>query len=51
MENSKKNSKSIAKKVIAAAAKMATTTNVNSTCGFVIHQPKLPKAAKKLRKF
>lgn len=51
MENSKKSTKSLAKKVIAAAAKAVTTTNVNSTCGFVIHQPKLPKDAKKLRKF
>ncbi len=51
MEKSKKNSVSMVKKAIAAAAKMATTTNVNSTCGFVIHQPKLPKGAEKLRKF
>jgi len=31
MKTGKNSSKSIAKKVIAAAAKMATTTNVNST--------------------
>lgn len=47
-EKSKKN---LAKKAIAAAAKMATTANVNSACFFVIHQPKLPKGAEKLRKF
>lgn len=51
MKNSKNNTGSIAKKVIAAAAKTAATVNVNSTCAFVIHQPKLPKDAKKLRKF
>lgn len=52
MENSKNNSKkSVAKKAIAVAAKMATTANVNSACAFVIHQPKLPKGAEKLRKF
>ncbi len=38
------------KKAIAAAAKMATTANVNSACMFVVHQPKLPKGAEKLRK-
>ncbi|MCM1166501.1 MAG: cyclic lactone autoinducer peptide [Lachnospiraceae bacterium] len=51
MKNSKLGSKSIAKKAIAAAAKMATSVNVNSACAFVIHQPKLPKGAEKLRKF
>ena len=39
------------KKVVAAAAKKATSVNVNSTCAFVVHQPKLPENAKKLRKF
>ncbi len=39
------------KKAIAAAAKMATTANVNSACMFVAHQPKMPKGAEKLRKF
>ena len=38
-------------KGIAAAAKKATSVNVNSTCLFVAHQPKLPENAKKLRKF
>lgn len=28
-----------------------TTLNVNTTCAFVIHQPKLPENAKNLRKF
>ena len=36
---------------LAAAAKKATSVNVNSTCLFVVHQPKLPENAKKLRKF
>lgn len=52
MTNGKKNSKTnVAKKAIAAAAKMATSANVNSACFFVIHQPKLPEGAKKLRRF
>lgn len=52
MKNNQKAPKFItAKKAIAAAAKMATSINVNSTCLFVIHQPKLPKGAEKLRKF
>ena len=37
--------------VFAALALMITTINVNSTCWFIMHQDKLPKAAKKLRKF
>lgn len=28
-----------------------TTINVNTACPFVMHQPKLPSEAKKLRKF
>ncbi len=52
MKNNQKKPKFItAKKAIAAAAKMATSINVNSACLFVIHQPKLPKGAEKLRKF
>jgi len=52
MKNSKKDFKAIAlKKAIAAVAKTATAANVNSACLFVAHQPKLPKDAKKLRKF
>lgn len=39
------------KKVIAAAAKMATSANVNSACMFFVYQPKLPKGTEKLRKF
>lgn len=52
MENSKRKSKAnIAKRAVAAAAKMATSANVNSACHFVAYQPKLPKSAEKLRKF
>lgn len=51
MTNSKNNVKTnIAKRAMAKAALIATTVNVNSTCFFVIHQPKLPNGAKKLRK-
>lgn len=39
------------KKAVAATAKAAVSTNVNSACWFVAHQPKLPKGAEKLRKF
>lgn len=39
------------KKAIAAAAKTATSANVNSACYFFMYQPKLPKGAEKLRKF
>lgn len=49
--NNKILKKSIVKKAIATAAKMATSANVNSTCHFVAHQPKLPIGAEKLRKF
>ena len=52
MKNQKAITKAIGiKKAIVAAAKMATAANVNSTCMFVAYQPKLPKDAKKLRKF
>ncbi|MEA4960381.1 cyclic lactone autoinducer peptide [Lutispora sp.] len=37
--------------VIASLALMVTTMNVNTTCIWLIHQPKLPKGAEKLRKF
>ncbi len=37
--------------VIASFALMITALNVNTTCHFLIHQPKLPKGAEKLRKF
>ena len=52
MKNQKAITKAIGiKKAIAAVAKMATAANVNSACMFVAYQPKLPKDAKKLRKF
>ncbi len=28
-----------------------TAANVNTTCGFMVHQEKMPESAKKLRKF
>lgn len=37
--------------IVASLALAVTTMNVNSTCIFVVHQPKLPKGAEKLRKF
>lgn len=37
--------------LVSAFALMITTLNVNTTCYWIIHQPKLPKEAKKLRKF
>jgi len=37
--------------VIAKAALTVTKANANSSCFFIAHQPKLPKAANKLRKF
>ncbi|MHC1746878.1 MAG: cyclic lactone autoinducer peptide [Cellulosilyticaceae bacterium] len=36
---------------VAKAALKVTELNVNTACMFVAHQPKLPKEAKKLRKF
>jgi cyclic lactone autoinducer peptide len=38
-------------KIVAFASRLAITSNVNSNCEFWAHQPKLPKNAKKLRKF
>ncbi|MDF2542301.1 MAG: cyclic lactone autoinducer peptide [Herbinix sp.] len=38
-------------KVVAALAIMITAMNVNTACIYLIHQPKLPDGAKKLRKF
>ncbi|AWW27999.1 cyclic lactone autoinducer peptide [Acetobacterium carbinolicum] len=38
-------------RVIAAMALMVTTLNVNTACFFIMHQPKLPEGADKLRKF
>ena len=37
--------------LVASTALAITAMNVNSACIFVIHQPKLPKDASKLRKF
>lgn len=37
--------------VIAALALFVTAANVGITCAFIIHQPKLPEGAEKLRKF
>ena len=36
--------------VVASFAVMITSINVNTTCMFIAHQPKLPDSAKKLRK-
>jgi len=36
---------------IASFALMITALNVNTTCYFLIHQPKLPKGSEKLRRF
>ncbi|HBV67792.1 MAG TPA: cyclic lactone autoinducer peptide [Clostridiales bacterium] len=38
-------------KYLAVFALMITALNVNTTCLFVAHQPKLPTGANKLRKF
>jgi cyclic lactone autoinducer peptide len=37
--------------VIAGLAILVTKMNVSSNCLFVLHQPKLPEGAKKLRNF
>ncbi len=37
--------------VIVGLALMVTAMNVNTTCIWLIHQPKLPKGAEKLRRF
>ncbi|NLG05642.1 MAG: cyclic lactone autoinducer peptide [Clostridia bacterium] len=37
--------------VIASLALMVTAANVTMGCMFVMHQPKLPEGAEKLRKF
>ena len=36
---------------LASLALMITALNVNTTCLFVMHQPKLPEDANKLSKF
>jgi len=46
--------KDIAKTIsllVASTALAVTAMNANSACIFMIHQPKLPKDASKLRKF
>ncbi len=37
--------------VVGSFALMITSLNVNTTCMFIAHQPKLPNSAKELRKF
>lgn len=37
--------------VLASLALLATTLSVNSTCTIIMYQPKVPDAAKQLRKF
>jgi len=37
--------------VVATIAIGVTALNVNTTCMFVAHQPKLPEGAEKLRKY
>ena len=37
--------------LVASLALMVTTFNANVTCMFLVHQPKLPKGAEKLRKY
>lgn len=37
--------------VLATVALLVTMANVNATCTCLIHQPKVPDNAKKLRKF
>lgn len=39
-----------AKKMVAKVSEAVVKANVNSTCVFVAHQPKLPKGAEKFRK-
>lgn len=37
--------------MVATLAVVVTTLNVNATCLYMAHQPKLPDSARKLRKF
>lgn len=37
--------------IVAGLALTVTALNVNTTCIYLIHQPKLPKGSDKLRKF
>lgn len=38
-------------RIVASLALMVTALNVNSTCMYLIHQPKLPEGAEKLYKY
>lgn len=38
-------------KIIGAAALASAKSNVNSTCSWFFHQPKVPNSVKKLKKF
>lgn len=44
----KKLSKDV-KKVGASLARLSAACTANSTCVFIVHQPKVPEAVKKLR--
>lgn len=49
----KKTTNEVLKKCSDTAAKLAltvTSLNVNAACGWVMHQPELPKGAEKLKK-
>lgn len=37
--------------IVASLALLVTSSNVNSTCVIIIHQPELPEGAKDLRRF
>ena len=37
--------------ILANTALAVTKSNANKTCVFILHQPKLPEGANKLRKF
>lgn len=37
--------------MVACLALMVTTMNINQACMLLVHQPKLPQNAQKLRKF
>lgn len=43
--------KNTAERIIANVAYAASKNGANQLCGFFFHQPKLPDAVKKLRKF
>ena len=38
-------------RIVSAAAFASAKSNVNSTCAYFFHQPKVPASLKKLRKF